>query len=101
MYVIYFSINLSLNSSKKITSSSFTSSATGKTPTKRSDCKTKKTPSKGTRKSPSKIVSIRNKYNKQNKIFKSLLIKQVVSRQLKHLVVVIDLFLQEPQLILN
>ncbi|XP_011265571.1 cell division cycle protein 20 homolog [Camponotus floridanus] len=50
------SINLSLNSSKKITSNSFTSSATGKTPTKRSDCKTKKTPSKSTRKSPSRVT---------------------------------------------
>ncbi|XP_029659332.1 cell division cycle protein 20 homolog isoform X1 [Formica exsecta] len=57
------SINLSLNSSKKgLTSSSFTSSVSGKTPTKRSDGKTKKTPSKGTKKSPSKIISISSKY---------------------------------------
>ena len=50
------SINHSLNSSKKITS--FTSSVSGKTPTKRNDCKTKKTPSKCIKKSPSKTPSI-------------------------------------------
>ncbi|KMQ92753.1 cell division cycle protein 20-like protein [Lasius niger] len=50
------SINLSLNSSKKVTSSSFTSSASGKSPTKRSDSKTRKTPSKGTKRSPSRVT---------------------------------------------
>lgn len=63
IYCICFSINLSLNSSKKVlASSSFTSSVSGKTPTKRSDGKTKKTPSKSTKKSPSKIISISSKY---------------------------------------
>lgn len=50
------SINLSLNSSKNVKSSSFTSSTSGKTPTKRSDAKNKKTPSKGTKKSPSRVT---------------------------------------------
>ncbi|XP_029168522.1 cell division cycle protein 20 homolog [Nylanderia fulva] len=50
------SINLSLNSSKNVKSSSFTSSASGKTPTKRNDSKSKKTPSKGTKKSPSRVT---------------------------------------------
>ncbi|KAG5336019.1 CDC20 protein, partial [Acromyrmex heyeri] len=49
------SINHSLNSSKKITS--FTSSVSGKTPTKKNDCKTKKTPSKCIKKSPSRATT--------------------------------------------
>ncbi|EGI58529.1 Cell division cycle protein 20-like protein [Acromyrmex echinatior] len=49
------SINHSLNSSKKITS--FTSSVSGKTPTKKNDCKTKKTPSKYIKKSPSRATT--------------------------------------------
>jgi len=51
LHVSRFSVNLSLNSSKKVIS--FTNSTlSGKTPTKRSDCKSKKTPSK-CKKSPS------------------------------------------------
>lgn len=50
------SIDISLNSSKRAVSSSFTSSASGKTPTKRNEGKTKKTPSKGTKKSPSRVT---------------------------------------------
>ncbi|KAG7201958.1 hypothetical protein KM043_004662 [Ampulex compressa] len=51
------SINSSINSSRKITSGSAAMSTTGKTPNKRSDIRTKKTPSKGTRKSPSRSSS--------------------------------------------
>ncbi|XP_024873491.1 cell division cycle protein 20 homolog [Temnothorax curvispinosus] len=52
------SVNISLNSSKKVTGCSFASSTSGKTPIKRSDCKTKKTPSKCTKKSPNKMPHV-------------------------------------------
>ncbi|XP_077264432.1 uncharacterized protein LOC143898678 [Temnothorax americanus] len=52
------SVNISLNSSKKVTGCSFTSSTSGKTPTKRSDCETKKTPFKCTKKSPNKMPHV-------------------------------------------
>jgi len=54
LHVSRFSVNLSLNSSKKVISftNSMNSTLSGKTPTKRSDCKSKKTPSK-CKKSPS------------------------------------------------
>lgn len=78
-----FSVNHSLNSSKKVTGCSFTSSTSGKTPTKRSDCKTKKTLSKCTKKSPSKIPNIYTlstyKCLKQAKISLSLIIGRAIT----------------------
>ncbi|KAL0126868.1 hypothetical protein PUN28_005312 [Cardiocondyla obscurior] len=49
--------NISMNSSKKVTNCSFVSSTSGKTPTKKNDSKTKKTPSKYTKKSPSRATT--------------------------------------------
>lgn len=51
--IILRSINISLNTSRKAMSSSLANISTGKTPTKRPEIRTKKTPSKGTKKSPS------------------------------------------------
>ncbi|XP_024942935.1 cell division cycle protein 20 homolog isoform X2 [Cephus cinctus] len=48
------SINLSLNASRKVISGSFVNTSNGKTPTKRSDIRTKRTPSKANKKSPSR-----------------------------------------------
>ncbi|XP_015515119.1 cell division cycle protein 20 homolog isoform X2 [Neodiprion pinetum] len=48
------SINVSINSSRKIMSGSFANSTTSKTPTKRSETRGKKTPAKATKKSPSR-----------------------------------------------
>lgn len=48
------SVNLSINSSRKITNGSFANSTTGKTPTKKSDTRMKKTPSKTSKKSPNR-----------------------------------------------
>lgn len=49
--------NISLNSSRKVMAGSFTNPSTGKTPTKKNDVKTKKTPSKGNKKSPGRTVN--------------------------------------------
>ncbi|XP_054006881.1 cell division cycle protein 20 homolog [Hylaeus anthracinus] len=51
------SANLSINSSRKVTNGSFANTTTGKTPTKKNDTRTRKTPSKGSRKSPSRASS--------------------------------------------
>lgn len=46
-----YSVNI--NSSRKISNGSFANNTTGKTPTKKNDNRTKKTPSKTSKKSPS------------------------------------------------
>ncbi|KZC11004.1 PREDICTED: cell division cycle protein 20 homolog [Dufourea novaeangliae] len=51
------SVNISVNSARKITNGSFVNTTTGKTPTKKNDTRTKKTPSKGSKKSPSRTSS--------------------------------------------
>ncbi|XP_011142016.1 cell division cycle protein 20 homolog isoform X2 [Harpegnathos saltator] len=48
------SLNMTMNSSKKVVGNSFSSSISGKSPVKKVDSKIKKTPSKGSRKSPTK-----------------------------------------------
>lgn len=48
------SSTLSLNSSRKLSNASLNNASNGKTPTKRLDLRTKKTPSKGSKKSPSR-----------------------------------------------
>lgn len=50
-YMYLYSVNI--NSSRKISNGSFANSTTGKTPTKKNDNRTKKTPSKTSKKSPS------------------------------------------------
>lgn len=52
------SINLSVNSSRKTANGSFANTTTGKTPTKKNDSRTKKTPSKGSKKSPSRTSAL-------------------------------------------
>nr|XP_012151434.1 PREDICTED: cell division cycle protein 20 homolog isoform X2 [Megachile rotundata] len=52
------SINLSVNSSRKTANASFANVTTGKTPTKKNDSRTKKTPSKGSKKSPSRTSAL-------------------------------------------
>ena len=52
------SVNLSINSSRKIANGSFANTTTGKTPTKKNDSRIKKTPSKGSKKSPSRTSAL-------------------------------------------